>query len=364
MTERESSYLICRMENVGPVYYDRLLAYYGTAEAAWQAKTPPLSGKAAAEWQRFHEPETEARFRRELEGLAASGCRFLTRGDAEFPEAFRPLHDCPIGLFVRGRLPDPAMPAVAIVGARRCTPYGRNAAERFGRELAERGVAVISGMAEGIDAAGQWGALRAGGLSVAVLGSGIDVCYPRGNRGLYERLAEEGGILSEYGPGEAGLPFHFPVRNRLISALAQVVLVMEARERSGSLITVDRALEQGRDVLALPGRVGDPLSAGCNHLIRQGAGILTCVEDICEALHLEEKKARHESAKVPEETLPAELSEDTQRVYELLAAAPVHQDALAAQLGWPVPRILETLWELEAAGLCRAASSGTYLRDR
>lgn len=352
------------MESVGPVYYDRLLAYYGTAEAAWRAKMPPLSGKQVEEWQRFHTPEMEMRFCRELEGLSVSGCRFLIRGDAEFPEVFRTLYDCPIGLFVRGRLPDPGLSAAAIVGARRCTPYGRNAAERFGRELAEHGVAVISGMAEGIDAAGQWGALRAGGLSVAVLGSGIDVCYPRANRGLYERLAEEGGILSEYGPGEAGLPFHFPVRNRLISALSQVVLVMEAREKSGSLITVDRALEQGRDVLALPGRVGDPLSAGCNHLIRQGAGILTCVEDVCEALHLEERKPRQESAKTPEEMRPTKLSEDAQQVYELLAAEPVHQDALAAQLGWPLPRILEILWELEAQGLCRAASSGTYLRER
>ncbi len=364
MTERESSYLICRMESVGPVYYDRLLAYYGTAEAAWRAKTPPLPGKAAAEWQRFHEPETEVRLCRELEGLAASGCRFLIRRDAEFPEAFRMLYDCPIGLFVRGRLPDPGAPTAAIVGARRCTPYGRNAAERFGRELAERGVAVISGMAEGIDAAGQWGALRVGGLSVAVLGSGIDVCYPRANRGLYERLTEEGGILSEYGPGEAGLPFHFPVRNRLISALARVVLVMEARERSGSLITVDRALEQGRDVLALPGRVGDPLSAGCNHLIRQGAGILTCVEDVCEALHLEEEKSQQGNPKAPSEEVSQELSGDAHRVYELLGAGPVHQDVLAAQLGWPLPRILELLWELEEAGLCRAASPGTYLRDR
>lgn len=358
MTERECTYLICRMETVGPVYFDRLLAYYGTAEAAWRQSAPPLTDRQTEEWRQFHRRETECRYCRELESLHTGGSRFLMRSDDEFPREFLTLYDCPIGIFVRGRLPAPGGYAAAMVGARRCSPYGRDAALRLGRELAERNITVVSGMAAGIDSHGQWSALQAGGMSVAVLGSGIDVCYPVSNRNLYRRLCEDGCVVSEYGPGTQGLPFHFPIRNRLISALSRIVLVIEARERSGSLITVDRALEQGRDVLALPGRVGDPLSVGCNNLIRQGAGILTSVEDVLEALGLSGGGGKHQT----QVKAPAKLTEEQARVYALLTTEPVHQDVLAAALGIKVSRLLTVLWELETAGVCRQCSPGTYMK--
>ena len=175
-----------------------------------------------------------------------------------------------------------ADPAAAIIGARLASGYGREQARRFARRLASRGITIISGMARGIDGIAQKAALDAGGRSYAVLGCGVDICYPEENRELYDRLLQEGGIISEYPPGTYPEARLFPQRNRIISGLSDLVLVIEARKKSGTLITVDMALEQGREVYALPGRVSDALSDGCNRLIRQGAGPATCPEDILE----------------------------------------------------------------------------------
>lgn len=173
----------------------------------------------------------------------------------------------PYGLFVKGELPNPNAPAVAIIGARRCTHHGGIIAEHTAAELTRAGILIISGLAIGIDSCSHQGALSAGGKTYAVMGCGPDICYPSSHRNLYEQIASHGGILSEYPPGREVRPAYFPLRNRIISGLADLVLVVEARERSGSLITVDQALEQGREVMAVPGRPDDPLSVGCNRLI-------------------------------------------------------------------------------------------------
>ena len=211
----------------------------------------------------------------------------ISRNSDRYPARFEGLSDMPEELYVMGSLPDENAPAVAIVGARMCSRYGHNIAFTFGKKLAEHGVSVISGMALGIDGAAQEGALSGGGKTYAVLGCGVDVCYPRSNKMLYDQIPEHGGILSEFPPGTQPLPYNFPLRNRLISALADVVIVVEARKKSGSLITVDYALEQGRSVYAVPGRVGDALSDGCNYLIAQGAGIAWSVEAVIEELSMQ-----------------------------------------------------------------------------
>ncbi|HAV27204.1 MAG TPA: DNA-protecting protein DprA, partial [Lachnospiraceae bacterium] len=203
-----------------------------------------------------------------LESMKMSDSTYIiSRNSDMYPARFEGLSNMPEELYVMGSLPDENAPAVAIVGARMCSRYGHNTAFTFGKKLAEHGVSVISGMALGIDGAAQEGALSGGGKTYAVLGCGVDVCYPRSNKMLYDRIPERGGILSEFPPGTQPLPYNFPLRNRLISALADVVIVVEARKKSGSLITVDYALEQGRSVYAVPGRVGDALSDGCNYLI-------------------------------------------------------------------------------------------------
>lgn len=180
----------------------------------------------------------------------------------------------PYGLFVKGELPNPNAPAVAIIGARRCTHHGGIIAEHTAAELTRAGILIISGLAIGIDSCSHQGALSAGGKTYAVMGCGPDICYPSSHRNLYEQIASHGGILSEYPPGREVRPAYFPLRNRIISGLADLVLVVEARERSGSLITVDQALEQGREVMAVPGRPDDPLSVGCNRLIPGGCSHL------------------------------------------------------------------------------------------
>ena len=214
-----------------------------------------------------------------------AGITFLTKEDAHYPARLKSLKDAPYGLYCLGTLPADAQPTVAIIGARMCSEYGRYMARLFGTELAAAGVQVISGMALGIDGIAQKGALAAGGKSFGILGCGVDVCYPEENRALYEELLVQGGVLSEYVPGTMPEAKFFPQRNRIIAGLADIVLVIEARKKSGTLITVDQALDYGRDVYAVPGRVTDRLSDGCNHLIRQGAGIAFSPADVLEAIY-------------------------------------------------------------------------------
>ena len=241
------------------------------------AKTPG----SREEWQallnaRRQEPE------RIEEELAQAGISFVSALEEGFPDKLREIPDPPFGIYYKGKMPGETEPAAAIIGARLASGYGREQARRFGRQISARGIAVISGMARGIDGIAQKAALDAGGKSYAVLGCGVDICYPEENRELYERLQQQGGVLSEYPPGMQPIAKLFPPRNRIISGLSDLVLVIEARKRSGTLITVDMALEQGREVYALPGRVSDALSDGCNRLIRQGAGPATCPQDILE----------------------------------------------------------------------------------
>lgn len=200
--------------------------------------------------------------------------RVLRQQDAEYPERLREIPNPPKELYVLGRVPEEQLPTVAVIGARDCSEYGKYVASGLGAALGHSGIQVVSGMARGIDGIGQEAALDAGGSSFAVLGCGVDICYPAGNRRLYEKLRPGGGILSEYPPGTPPLPGHFPPRNRIVSGLSDAVVVVEAREKSGTLITVDMALEQGREVYVVPGRVTDPLSSGCNRLLKLGAGLL------------------------------------------------------------------------------------------
>lgn len=213
-----------------------------------------------------------------------AGIRVVERGERDYPARLLEIPDPPERLYVLGRLPEEKIPSVAIIGARECSEYGSYVAARLGECMGRNGIQVISGMARGIDGIGQTAALDAGGSSFAVLGSGVDVCYPARNRRLYERLRERGGVLSEYPPGTPALSRNFPPRNRIVSGLADAVVVVEAREKSGTLITVDMALEQGKEVYAVPGRVTDALSSGCNRLVKLGAAVLLDPEELAEEL--------------------------------------------------------------------------------
>lgn len=221
------------------------------------------------------------------EKMTDRGIFFVSVRDADYPGKLAAVHDAPYALYYAGRMPETGKKSIALIGTRKCSEYGRYMAKEFGAALADAGVQVVSGMARGIDGIGQGAALSAGGYSLGVFGCGVDVCYPPENRELYERLLAEGGVCSEYPPGTEPRAVLFPPRNRIISGLCDGVLVIEAKERSGTLITVDMALEQGREVYALPGRATDPLSVGCNRLIRQGAVPVTSPQELLEDIQMD-----------------------------------------------------------------------------
>lgn len=277
--------------------------------------------------------------------MKESEMRFVCEEEAEYPERLKVLQNRPYGLFVKGRLPEDTAASAAIVGARGCSNYGKVAAEEYGRFLAEKGVQVISGMASGIDCWGHYGSLKAKGRTFAVLGNGVDICYPKENNSLYKTIQENGGILSEFPIGMPPKQWHFPMRNRIIAALADIVLVIEAKKKSGSLITVDFALEQGKDVYALPGRVHDALSYGCNELIQKGAGILLSPQDVLLALHITEEK---KEKKIKKNNILLENEENM--VYSCLDLQPKRMEEILELAALPMQRIFEILLALELKG--------------
>ena len=267
--------------------------------------------------------------------------RRLRRGVGDYPPLLRAIPDPPPALWLRGETPPEvlARPSVAIVGARACTSYGRAVARTLGRELAAAGLVVVSGMARGIDGEAHRGALEAGGATVAVLGCGIDCDYPAAHRELASRIAARGLIVSEYEPGIEPAPWRFPARNRIIAGLCAATVVVEARERSGALITADFALEDGREVMAVPGEITSAVSAGSNALLRLGATPVTATADVLEAYGIE---AAAEPGDRPDGLLG--------RVLDCVAEQPVSIDELARRLGQASGEVAAALIELELAG--------------
>ena len=219
-----------------------------------------------------------------LEWVESLGIFYVMYEDEDFPYKLRFIPDPPYGLFVKGKLPLEQKPSVALIGARACSEYGKRVAVRFAEKLAAYDVQIISGMARGIDSVSQSACIKAGGSTFAVLGSGVDICYPEEMTELYTKITEKGGVISTYAPGTPPVSVNFPPRNRIISGLSNVILVIEARKKSGTLITVDMALEQGREVGIIPGRITDDLSLGCHELIKQGATVIVDEEQLLEIL--------------------------------------------------------------------------------
>ena len=277
--------------------------------------------------------------------MADRGIQFITSEDEEYPVRLKEIYDYPMGLCVKGRLPAKDSPAAAIVGARENTEYGRAMAEWYGRELSAAGVWVVSGLARGTDSAAHRGALQAGGRTAAVLGSGVEVCYPRENQALYREIGEKGCLISEFGPWDSPLAGNFPMRNRIISGMSDAVVVVEAREKSGSLITAALALDQGREVLAVPGRRTDPLSAGCNRLIKSGAQLTDTPGDVLELLRIQSGKLGG-----LQEKNGKGLAKKEKMVYSCLDLQPKFLDEIAGQSGLPVGECMGILLELEWKG--------------
>ncbi|HEY7018921.1 MAG TPA: DNA-processing protein DprA [Gaiellaceae bacterium] len=291
----------------------------------------------------FDEPAYRAR-------LAARGLRFVGRREGVYPPLLRELHDPPPGLFVRGSASIELLgaPAVAVVGARACSSYGSQVARLVGRELAAADLVVLSGMARGVDGEAHRGALESGGATVAVLGCGIDRDYPAAHAQLAARICERGLVISEYAPGVEPAPWRFPARNRVIAGLAAATVVVEARERSGALITADFALEAGREVFAVPGEITSALSTGTNALLRLGATPLTRPDDVLEALGIDSPAA-----------VSPDVGEPASRVLAALTQEPAGVDQLVRGTGLGAAEVAMALAELELAGAV-AEADGLY----
>ena len=298
---------------------------------------------------------------KEYNAFKEKNIHFVPYFDKRYPKRLQKLEDSPYALYVKGRLPSDQRPTAAIVGARQCSPYGEAMALQFSEALAGVGVQIISGMARGIDGAGQRGALNAGGTSYGVLGCGIDICYPREHIGLYMDLQKNGGIISEQPAGTPPLKSYFPARNRIISGLSDIVLVIEAKAKSGSLITADMALEQGKDVYALPGPIDSMLSRGCHELIRQGAGILISPEDLLEELELSNiseimKKCsrKYKNEKVLETTEVL--------VYSKLDLYPKSINQLLGETKLPPEILMQQIMSLIMKGYVKEISRNYYIK--
>lgn len=300
----------------------------------------------------------------EYERMKDRGIGMVTVLEEDFPGKLRDIPDAPYVLYYVGRLPSVYHKTVAVIGARDCTEYGRYMAGQFGAGLAQAGVQVISGMARGIDGIGQQAALKAGGYSLGVLGCGVDICYPKKNQELYDALIRQGGICSEYPPGIGPRAILFPPRNRIISGMADAVLVIEAKDKSGTLITVDMALEQGREVYALPGRGTDPLSRGCNRLIRQGAGLVSTPGELLQEL-LADYQGEEEACQQELVFLEKE-KQDILRLIDINPqSAEVLQRRYVEEYGryLTFPAVLHELLQLCAAGYVRQVGGSYFARS-
>ena len=348
MSERMYVIGLSRVPGLGPRRIELLLKQFGSAREVWLAKSnllyciKEIPTKTVDEFIRVRQ---RLDLTQEMDFLARRGISVYTIEDEEYPEALRNIHNPPVALYLRGTLPGPLAPAVAIVGARRCTPYGAKMARDIARSLAEANVAVISGLARGIDSAAHWGCLEVMGKTVAVLGTGVDVVYPRENAKLMDEIIGNGAVVSEFPPGTKADPRHFPSRNRIISGLSQGILVVEAAETSGSLITADLALEQGREVFAVPGPATSPLSRGTNYLIKQGAKLVDCANDIFEEIGLESPS--HQSKP------KTNLSPVEARILSILDLVPVSIEEIVDRTKLSVSEVAGNLTYLELKGLVR-----------
>jgi DNA processing protein len=350
-SERFAWLRLARTENIGPVTFAALIARFGSASAALDA-VPSLAARGGK--REFTIPP-EAEIAREFAALEKTGGRFLFSCEGEFPHGLAALEPPPPVIAVLGHAHLLRAEMIAIVGARNASALGRKLAWMMARELGDAGLGIVSGLARGIDAAAHEAALDSG--TVAVVAGGIDIVYPPENQALYDAIRERGVIISEMRLSEAPQARHFPRRNRLISGLSRGVVVVEAAERSGSLITAQYALEQGREIFAVPGSPLDPRAKGCNRLLRDGATLTESAADVLAVLRPLlgggfQDPDRKDGASPPPPGWEAEADKVRAKVEEALGPAPVAVDELIRQLGASPGAVLTVLLELELAGRC------------
>lgn len=379
---------LCNISGIGCKKIKAILDYFHDAKSVYHAGKSTFShikGLYQKDIDRLIKSKDDVSIYDAFEKMRHTNIQFVHIKKDTYPSKLRELYDAPACLYVRGRLPNPKRVSVAIIGARNCTEYGKNVASILGEHFAHMGIQVISGMAAGIDTAGHKGCLAGDGYTCAVLGCGVDICYPSQNIELFSNIIQNGGVLSEYPMGTKPIPSNFPVRNRIISGLADVIIVVEARKKSGSLITVDLALEQNKEVMAVPGRIGDVLSEGCNELIKQGAMVLTNPNDIKLVRVVEKWIKDNETDKmacrdfiemgfVKKDFIKKDsvknkcekvnvLASEKNMLYSLLGLSPISLEEIVRQSGLDIPRTIEVLLELQLNGYIKEVGQNCYIRN-
>ncbi len=356
-----------RIRGVGGVSFKKITARFADPAAVFRASAAEL-----AEIEGLHRELIQsianfsdwAEIDKEIQRARAAGIQMIPFSDAAYPGSLRAIADPPPLLYVKGELRDNDSKAIAIVGSRSASDYGRRIARDLARGLASFGFTVVSGMARGIDGMAHESALQAGGRTLAVLGSGIDRAYPPEHEMLYRRISESGAVISELPMGARPIAFNFPARNRLISGLSLGVVVVEATEKSGSLITASLAAEQGREVFAVPGEAGASRSRGSHRLIRQGAKLVETVEDIIEEIAPQLSRRNGDAAPASARSLPEHSGPAARQIFALLKETSLQVDQVIEQSGLPAPQVLQVLLDLELQGFVCQTPGKIYRAEK
>jgi len=348
------------VKGIGAARLGTLLRYFGDAETAWNASPEELrlAGLGPKLVETFQQLRSSVSLERVWERVQSQGIQVMTWEDEAYPTRLKQIDQPPPVLYLRGTLVAEDEWAVALVGTRGITAYGRQVTAELASVLARRGVTVVSGLARGVDAEAHKACLAAGGRTLAVLGSGVDQIYPQEHRQLAERIISNGGLVSDYALGTPPDGVNFPPRNRIISGLSIAVVVVEAGDHSGALITAEFAAEQGREVFAVPGNITAPKSMGCNRLIQQGARPLLSVDDVLEALDLTSVSQQRAARSV----LPKDEVES--KLLSILSKEPLHVDDIRAQAEMPIEKVSATLALMELKGMVRQVGGMTYVAVR
>ena len=348
------------VKGIGAVRFQRLLDHFGDAQSAWGAAPIDLAraGLSAKLIERLVAVREKADLSLIWDQIQSKGIRVLTWLDGSYPQRLKEIEQPPPVLYLRGELSTDDEWAVAVVGSRRVTPYGRQVAEEISSFLTGNGITVVSGLARGVDIIAHRTALKAGGRTLAVLGSGVDRIYPPENRAIAEQIFEHGAVLSDYAPGTPPESSNFPPRNRIISGLSMGVIVVEAGETSGALITAEFAADQGREIFAVPGNIYAPQSKGTNKLIQKGALPLLSASDIMQALNL----TRVGQQKAARKALPTDEVEA--KLLNAMGEEPLHVDEIRNQTGLPVEKVSATLVMMELKGMVRQVGNMQYVAVR
>ncbi|HPG39146.1 MAG TPA: DNA-processing protein DprA [bacterium] len=352
---------LCTVPGIGSKKVCTLLARFKTPEAVLAASFRELMeiegiSKALATAVKNH--HNDVFVQQQLELVEKTQAKLVSYWDKQYPPLLKKIDDPPVILFVRGEVYKENEKCLALVGTRSPSTYGKLITEQFSRELTRNHITVVSGLARGIDTIAHQTVVVMEGRTIAVLGSGVDMIYPAENERLAEKIVSQGAVVSEFPMGAKPEAVYFPRRNRIISGLCTATLVIEAGQKSGALITTDKALEQGRDVFVVPGNINNPKSAGCNLLIQQGAKLVSCIEDILEEFSVDSRTAQTAQT----ELAMVDLSRHEEQVFNLLSNEPMHIDQISAQGGLPVSQTLSILLSLELKNLVKQIIGKHFIR--